>query len=132
MYNMRIRSPDCTKFFGLNKVFSLKRLLLYSDNFDLLGFWSNKQNQDAYPGIYHLARSTMAYMASTAFVESVFSLTGRLMTPVMSNYGDNTIEAMLLCKSKSHVDKRMAKVMSGKQLDDDDTADELDGVEEEE
>lgn len=78
---MNNNSSDITKYFGKNKLLTLKNLLRFPDDFDLLGFWSNKLNQRAYPGIYKLVHTTMAYMASTAFVESVFSIAGRLITP---------------------------------------------------
>lgn len=101
-------------------------MLRFAQEFDLLGHWSDRTTQKNNPRIYLVVRSTMAYMASTAFVKSVFSIAGRLLMPVMSNYGEKTLEAMVMLKIKVHVEKRMTKVKAKVELSDDETDDEFD------
>ena len=67
-----------------------------TDTFDILGWW--KMNGSKYPTLCNVARDILAIHLSTVASESVFSTSGRFVTPHHSRLRPNTLEALMCCQ----------------------------------
>ena len=72
-------------------------VLKRNEDFDILGWW--KSNDIKYPTLQRIAKDILVIHVTIVASESVFSTSGRLLSPHRSRLHPKTIEAMMCAQN---------------------------------
>lgn len=110
------------------RVVDLHSLLHLVKVYDPLRFWANSNMKSAYPAIYLLNLTLLAYQHSTALVESMFSLAGKFMRGEKNNHSEELAKAILINKTNLFTQKSQRKYEKGTLDPDEDSDDEFEAA----
>lgn len=83
------------------KSLGLRRFLQFFEKYDPLKFWSSVDHLVfTSPRLKQMNKTTLAYIASTSFQESIFSVAKRALTPERNALADATFEAIVMLDVK--------------------------------
>lgn len=109
---------------------TMQALLSLIAEYNPMTEWGVKSNQTRFPGIFHLNLTVLAHLSSTAFVESIFSIAGKMLVPEKNRLSEARAVALVLCKVFMFVERRNAAARCNPEaiVDTDDELEELEAM----